>query len=381
MIAKSARPRSPNRPGHDRQIGRGAFSVLREKADIARVGPTIMANAIQRDDLSPSKPPAWTAIELIGSSAAIRRARELLDRAAAADTAVLLVGEPGTDLQAVARDLHHRRGDGGSLEGDGWAPFIHVACAEGDAPRLDRDLFGTIAESSAGDLETIAPESRLAAARGGTLFFDEITELPSSAQARLARILRDGEVRMQGARVPTAFRVIAAAPPAIGEEVHAQRVRADFYRRVSVTRIDLPPLRDRSSDVPELAACVLAELAHGGRPRAFTQAALALLAAMTWPGNLAELRGAIARIAGAASGETMQIEHVLPALQLDRPPAAFVPSGNLRDARLRFERDYIAAVLQHHGWRMADAAQTLGIQRPNLYRKARQLGIPIVGIE
>ena len=78
--------------------------------------------------------------------------------------------------------------------------------------------------------------------------------------------------------------------------------------------------------------------------------------------------------------ETMQVEHLLPALQLDRPPASFVPAGTLREARLRFERDYIAAVLQHHGWRMSAAAQTLGIQRPNLYRKARQLGIPLARI-
>ena len=101
------------------------------------------------------------------------------------------------------------------------------------------------------------------------------------------------------------------------------------------------------------------------------------MASLTWPGNLGELRAVLARVAAAARGETIQIEELLPALQLDRAPAPFVPTGSLRDARLRFERDYIAAVLQHHGWRIADAAHTLGIQRPNLYRKARQLGIPL----
>ncbi len=246
-------------------------------------------------------------------------------------------------------------------------------------PTLERDLFGAPAGTPASDLDAITPESRLAAARGGTLFLQEITELPSGVQARLARILRDREVRLQGEPVATGFRVIAGAAPTIDEEVHAQRFRSDLYRRVSATRIDLPPLRDRAGDVPALAARILDDLAAGDDrpPRTFTHSALALLGAMTWPGNLVELRDAITRIAGATSDGVMQIEHVLPALQLDRPPAAFVPAGNLRDARLRFERDYIAAVLQHHGWRMADAAQTLGIQRPNLYRKARQLGIPI----
>ena len=101
------------------------------------------------------------------------------------------------------------------------------------------------------------------------------------------------------------------------------------------------------------------------------------MGALTWPGNLAELRDAIERVVAETREEVIQIEQLLPALQLHRARAPFVPSGNLRDARLRFERDYIAAVLQHHDWRMAAAAQTLGIQRPNLYRKARQLGIPL----
>ena len=88
----------------------------------------------------------------------------------------------------------------------------------------------------------------------------------------------------------------------------------------------------------------------------------------------------IERAVAATRDVTLQVEHLLPALQLDRAPQPFMPSGSLREARLRFERDYIAAVLQHHGWKMSDAAHTLGIQRPNLYRKARQLGIPLVRV-
>jgi DNA-binding NtrC family response regulator len=118
----------------------------------------------------------------------------------------------------------------------------------------------------------------------------------------------------------------------------------------------------------------------GRPPRTFTQAALALFGALTWPGNLAELRTAVERIALHGVEDVIQVEHMLPVLQLHRAPAPFVPSGNLREARQRFERDYIASVLQHHDWRMAAAAQALGIQRPNLYRKARQLGIPLVRV-
>src|SRR5262249_60726655 len=116
---------------------------------------------------------------------------------------------------------------------------------------------------------------------------------------------------------------------------------------------------------------------NAGASRTFTQAALALLAALGWPGNLAELREVVARALVECPRGAIQVEHVLPALELGRVQAPFTPIGSLREARLRFEREYVVAVLKHHGWRMAAAAQTLGIQRPNLYRKARQLGIPV----
>ena len=229
------------------------------------------------------------------------------------------------------------------------------------------------------DLDAVSTDSRLAAARGGTLFLRHVSELPAGAQARLARILRDGELRVDGEHVAFDVRVIASAPPGIDDDLHEHRFRPELYRRLAAARIDLPPLRERADDVACLAERMLAETcASKGTPsRRFTQAALALLAALNWPGNLAELRGVVSRVAGACAEPLIQIERVVPALQLKNNPPAFAPLGKLRDARLRFERDYIAAVLQHHGWRMNDAAQTLGIQRPNLYRKARQLGIPI----
>jgi DNA-binding NtrC family response regulator len=134
--------------------------------------------------------------------------------------------------------------------------------------------------------------------------------------------------------------------------------------------------------VPAIASRVLAEVLakRNLKPRLFTQAALALVSAVTWPGNLDELEATIGRVAAEAGDHDIQVEQLLPTLNLQRAPSRFAPTGNLREARLRFERDYISAVLQHHAWRMADAAQTLGIQRPNLYRKARQLGIPVTRV-
>ena len=315
------------------------------------------------------------AIELLGRSAAITRVHELVRRAADSAGGVLLVGERGVAAASVARELHAR---GHSSE----RPFVQIECSARDASGLERELFGATALVSPRDLEAIGSDGQLAAARGGTLFLKEVAELPAAVQIRLARIMRDREMLLDGQPVPTEFRLMASAAPGIDEDVHAHRFRPDLYRRLSATRIDLPALRDRAEDIPVLAARLLddSSAARDGLRRVFTQSALALLGALTWPGNLSELRAAIDRVVNDTSTEVIQIEHMLPLLHLERAPTPFVPTGSLREARLRFERDYIGAVLQHCGWRMGDAAQALGIQRPNLYRKARQLGIPVTRV-
>jgi DNA-binding NtrC family response regulator len=321
-------------------------------------------------------PPTAAAIELVGRSVAVARAQELVRRAAVLDTGVLIVAERGSDAESVARELHVRSRSAAS-------PWIPLECAGGDPGSLDRRLFGRQPEFAPTDLESVSADSRLAAARGGTIFLQDVGELPASVQARLARIARDGEVRIEGAPVTTGVRFVASALPSIDAEVRENRFRPDLYRRLAASRIDLPALRDRPDDVPALAERLLEGMIGAGDDKAggpavsFTQAALALLAALSWPGNLAELRAVVERAAAERGDGMIQVEHVLPALKLERVQAPFAPAGNLREARLRFERDYIAAVLQHHGWRMAEAANTLGIQRPNLYRKARQLGIPV----
>jgi len=311
-------------------------------------------------------------VELIGDSPAAIRLQELVRRAATSDAGVLITAEPGAAVESLAEELHAlgRRANG---------PFVCVDCQSGDALRVDQLLFGSPNPNADTDLEPVTADSRVAAARGGTLFLRDIAELPAAVQAKLARVARDGEVRVDGVPVATAWRLIASASPAIETEVQANRLRSDLYRRLAAVRIDLPPLRDRAEDVAAIAMRLLEEVcqAQGDGARTFTNAALALLGALAWPGNVAELRDALERVVGETTDEAIQVEHLLPALRLDARPPAFRPAASLREARLRFERDYIAAVLQHHGWRMADAAQTLGIQRPNLYRKARQLGIPL----
>src|SRR5438093_3707021 len=186
------------------------------------------------------------ALELVGRSAAITRVQELVRRAAALDGGVLLTAEAGTAVASVARELH-------ACSRHSAAPYVIVECAAGDAARLDRMLFGVTAADAPTDLESVSNDSRIAAARGGVLFLQDISELPAGPQARLARIARDGEVRIDRAPVPTAFRLVASASPGIDGDVHAHRFRADLYRRLSAIRLDVPPLRQRAEDVPALA--------------------------------------------------------------------------------------------------------------------------------
>jgi DNA-binding NtrC family response regulator len=333
--------------------------------------PLILADRAARLAQAPS---GNSAVELLGRSASIVRVHEMIRRGAALGGGALITAEAGADIEAVARELHQRGRAPAS-------PYVSVQCDAIDPASVDL-LFGNPAPATATDLESVAADSGIAAARGGALYLHNVTELRASTQAQLARIARDGEVRIDGAPVATELRLIASAQPGIDGDVHAHRFRADLYRRLSTVRIDLPPLRDRPDDVPALAARLLEDAcAAAGRPaRTFTQAALALFGAVTWPGNLEQLRAAVERVVASGADDVIQIEQILPVLQLDRAHSPFVPSGNLREARQRFERDYIASVLQHHDWRMAPAAEALGMQRPNLYRKARQLGIPLVRV-
>ena len=320
----------------------------------------------------PLRPSSRQAIELVGQSAAVSRVDELVRRAASVDGGVLLTAEPGVAVESVAHEVHlHSRVKHG--------PYVIVECQDGDAAGLDRLMFGAPEPTPHTDLECISAESRIAAARGGTLYLRDVAELPAAVQARLARIARDGEVRVDGEPLALGWRLVASSAPTINADVQAHRFRYDLCRRLSTARIDLPSLRERSEDIPAIAVQLLEEIcdAPATTPRTFTNAALALVGAISWPGNVAELRAALERVVSSTSDEVIQIEHLLPAVRLQPAAPSFASYGNLRDARLKFEREYIVSVLQHCGWRMAAAAQALGIQRPNLYRKARQLGIPL----
>jgi DNA-binding NtrC family response regulator len=304
---------------------------------------------------------------LLGASEAVRRARQALALAAGRRTPVLLVAEPGCRPGTIAEMLHS-----GTRAG---APLVAVDCGAAEPADIDRQLFGTPAgRTPAGDLESIAADAAVVAADAGTLFLENIDELPASAQRRLARVLRDGEVRLSKRQRPIVltFRLVASTASDLDAEVREGRFRQDLLRRFAACRVTLPALRQRTGDFAAILERLVSET--DSAPRTFTQPAITVLAALPWTRNLDELAGVLRKVL-AGAGAIVTQEDVLSHLPIDGAFARFDLTASLREARRRFEREYIAAVLERHQWRMSEAARTLGIERANLYRKTRQLGI------
>jgi DNA-binding NtrC family response regulator len=313
---------------------------------------------------------AAAPVVLTGDSAPVRRARAALDGHGAGP--LLILAEDGLEPLSVARFVHERTRAG--------QPFLHVVCSDADVRRLHAAVLGLRPRGPRHDLEALGSGSALVAARRGTVFLENIGDLPAAVQRGLARVLRDGEARVHGRDgVRLTARVIASAPPSLYTDSRDGRFRADLLRRFGALPAIVPPLRERAEDMRAIVHSLASQIAaESGRPKpAFTQAALTMLAAMPWPGNLDELRATLRRVLPAVAGTIRQEDllHLLPISPLRSLTARVSPAGNLREARRRFEREYIAAVLEQHDWRMSDAARALGIERANLYRKTRQLGI------
>ncbi len=306
-------------------------------------------------------------LALSGPSAAAERARAAFTVAAGSSAPALIVADRGLDAASIARAIHESSRPG--------TPLIVIDCAATDPEQIERELFGAPARPDArGHVDAVGSSSALLRVRGGTLHLEHVLDLPAATQRRLARILRDREVSVGGRRQPLRARIIGDAPASVAVEVGEGHFRSDLFRRLSQTCIAVPGLRERPEDIPALAVRLATEL-RGGQPPAFTQAALTVLSAPAWPGNLDELRLVLDRILRAVPAGSIRQEDVLAHLPITGAFARIGPQTSLREARRQFEREYIASVLERHRWRMSDAARTLGIERANLYRKTRQLGI------
>jgi len=309
---------------------------------------------------------------LRGAAPAMRAAFALLERAAASDVTVLLEGETGTGKDGAARALH---AEGPRRTG----PFVVVDCGAISPTLIESELFGHERGAFTGAVDS--RRGVFEAARGGTVFLDEIGELPLELQPKLLRALEAREVRRLGASaaVPIDVRVIAATHRDLRAEINAGSFRADLYYRLAVVRIELPPLRQRLDDLPLLIDGIVADLVAGGLAPAIATALRAPpfaseLATAAWPGNVRELRNHLAMcgVLGAAT---------LPTADAGRRPAALAVDLTvpLKEARQRllddFEQRYLEALLERHDGNVSAAARQAGLSRVSLYALLRKAGL------
>ena len=308
---------------------------------------------------------------IIGDSVAMARLREQVAMAAPTNGRVLISGENGTGKELVARQIHalsHRR----------LGPFIEVNCAAIPEELIESELFGHVKGAFTGAVAD--RRGKFEAASGGTLFLDEIGDMSIKTQAKVLRALQEQVLEPVGGQnsVRVDVRVIAATNKELDEEIRTGRFREDLYFRLNVIPISVPPLRSRGDDVIRLAEHFAAEFAseYGRRPKRFSAEALPVLTSYHWPGNVRELRNVIERLMIMVPGDTVSATDLAFLDLRGRPgtirPAAVAPLYEARDA---WEREYIMGALTAFEGNISRAADALGVERSNLYRKMRSLGL------
>jgi two-component system nitrogen regulation response regulator NtrX len=310
---------------------------------------------------------------LIGDSPAIRRLRESIARVAPIPSPVLVLGESGSGKELVARDLH-RHGP------DPKGPFIALNSAALPENLIESELFGH--ERGAFTGASATRKGAFESAERGTLFLDEIGELPLAAQAKLLRVLEERRVtRLGGNRpVPVEARVVAATHRDLEAEVAAGRFRQDLYFRISVHVLRVPPLRDRLSDVPELAAGFVAATCERFRikPKKLSGDAMDLLLAYDWRrNNVRELRNVLERMIIAADGDILRPEHV--PLEIQEESGASRPASaaqGFQALKIEAERQIVVSALERHDWHITRTAEDLGLaDHASLLKIMRRLGL------
>lgn len=355
----------------------GAIDLLPWPFDARDMG-TLLANVADRQDISRGATTGHGSDtgSLFAHSAPMRLVVDAVRRAGETSGGVCLCGEPGSGRERIARAIH-------MLSLRAAHAFVSVDCAGSTPEELERRLFGQAIERRqtprAMAVERIGQGGAIDQARGGTLYLANVVCASARIQARIARVLRDGEALLAEQRetIDVDVRLMASAEGPLDTELADGHLREDLHDRLLTMRIDVPPLRRRREDIPMLAvqflrrACVTASLPTKGLSRS----AMALLSALPYPGNARDLRTVVETLMHSVNGPVIQLEDVLAHASLDGAAARIDTSVSLRDARARFEHDCISAVLIKHHGRVGDAAKALGIQRTNLYRKVRQLKV------
>jgi two-component system, NtrC family, nitrogen regulation response regulator NtrX len=302
---------------------------------------------------------------MIGSSTAFERILEQATMAAGSDARILLTGESGTGKELLAAHVHANSPFSGGA-------FVKVNCAAIPTELIESELFGH--EKGAFTGATSARRGKFELADRGTLFLDEVGDLHAASQAKLLRVLQEGEFHRVGGEQPirVAVRVISATNRDLAEMVAQQKFREDLYYRLCVVPVRVPSLRERPEDIRDLAEYFLHEFCSRNNFKAKTldEAVFEALEAYAWPGNIRELRNTVERMAILTRGETIETSAI--------PVELLIAKGarsNLREARESAEREHILKALDESGWNVSGAARVLGMERTNLHKRIRALGL------
>ncbi len=348
-------------------IRAGAWDFIEKPLSLDRVLITI-DNAQRTTSLLSEKDRLTRQVygEFIGESPAVTDLKNAVLRSAPKATRFLITGENGTGKELIAHMIHRY-----SRFAEG--PFVAVNCAALPAELIEAELFGHTAGAFTG-----ARKSRtgyFAQASGGTIFLDEIGDMPPAAQAKILRVIESQKVTPVGSETPIDIQgnVIAATNRDIDRMVAEHTFRQDLLYRLNVVQINLPPLRERPEDIPLLARYFLARFAAETKspPRTLTDSALRRLRRYQFPGNTRELKNLMERVNIHTTGTRVDsdlVDSLLPGSHIDTP-------ASLKDALDNFERDFIKAAISRNNGNMTDTARELGIERSHLYKKIKKLGL------
>lgn len=348
----------------------GAYDFLEKPLSRDRV-LLALKNALEQSGLREEnqrlREMVGSPVRMIGGSSPWQRVMEQATMAARSDARVLLMGESGTGKELLAARIHE-------CSPFAAGPFVKVNCAAIPTELIESELFGH--EKGAFTGAATARRGKFELADGGTLFLDEVGDLHGGSQAKLLRVLQEGEFHRVGGEQPVrvSVRVVSATNKNLVELVTQEKFREDLYYRLCVVPIRVPSLRERPGDIRALAEYFLSEFCarNNFRPKSLDESVWETLESYHWPGNARELRNTIERMAILTPDDVLDLESV--PIEIREPRDTAVKS-NLREARESAERDHIRRALDESGWNVSSAARALGMERTNLHKRMRALGL------
>jgi len=348
----------------------GAFDFLEKPLSRDRVLVAVK-NALEHNSLRQEnerlRELVGSSPKMIGASPAWLRAVEQASMAARSDARVLLIGESGTGKELLAAHIHNNSPFAAG-------PFVKVNCAAIPTELIETELFGHEKGSFTG--ATAARRGKFELADGGTIFLDEVGDLHGASQAKLLRVLQEGEFHRVGgeAIIHVNVRVVSATNRDLSAMVLAEKFREDLYYRLSVVPIRVPALRERPHDVRLLAEYFLEDFCarNNFKRKTLDEGVFPLLESYAWPGNARELRNVIERMAILTPGERLTREAIPVEVRVQREAG---PKSTIQEARESAEREHILRALEESNWNVSGAARALGMERTNLHKRIRALGL------